>query len=76
MWFSLAFVFFQVDEVPYCLARAKEFERLRATILNTAVFERRMGTEDGKFQLNKSWQLVSFLRNLGIICFYPHTNVY
>ncbi|XP_022088563.1 uncharacterized protein LOC110978130 isoform X2 [Acanthaster planci] len=47
-----------VEEVPHCLAHAKEFKRLRATILNIAVFERLMSTEEGKFELIKSWQLL------------------
>ncbi|XP_038072011.1 uncharacterized protein LOC119740704 [Patiria miniata] len=47
-----------VEEVPYLLAQAKEFKRLRATILNVAVFERLMSTEEGTFQLIKSWQLL------------------
>ncbi|XP_038058559.1 uncharacterized protein LOC119729838 [Patiria miniata] len=47
-----------VEEVPYCLSQAKEFKRLRATILNVAVFERLMSTEEGKFELIKSWQLL------------------
>ncbi|XP_022091330.1 uncharacterized protein LOC110979639 [Acanthaster planci] len=47
-----------VEEVPHLLAHAKEFKRLQATILNVAVFERLMSTEEGKFQLIKSWQLL------------------
>ncbi|XP_072041437.1 TPR repeat-containing protein DDB_G0287407-like, partial [Amphiura filiformis] len=47
-----------VDEVPYLLAEAGELERLKATILNIDVFQRLMKTEDGKFQLMKSWQLL------------------
>ena len=49
----------QVDEMPYLLAEAGEMKKLRAIVLNVAVFSRLMSTDEGKFQLIKSWQLVS-----------------
>ena len=49
----------QVDEMPYLLAEAGEMKRLRAVVLNVAVFRRLMNTDEGKYQLIKSWQLVS-----------------
>ena len=55
---TVFFFFIQVDEVPYLLAKADAMDRLKATILNIAVFQRLMKTEDGKYQLIKSWQLV------------------
>ncbi|XP_071484949.1 uncharacterized protein [Diadema antillarum] len=46
------------DEVPFLLAQAGELTRLRGTILNIEVFQRLMSTEEGKFQLIKSWRLL------------------
>ncbi|XP_072040846.1 uncharacterized protein [Amphiura filiformis] len=47
-----------VDEVPYLLAKAGDMKRLRATVLNIAVFRRLMNSDEGKYQLIKSWQLL------------------
>ena len=58
LYYTVFFFLIQVDEVPYLLAKADAMDRLKATILNIAVFQRLMKTEDGKYQLIKSWQLV------------------
>ncbi|XP_072039857.1 uncharacterized protein [Amphiura filiformis] len=47
-----------VDEMPFLLGQAGELTRLKATILNIAVFQRLMKTEEGKYQLIKSWHLL------------------
>ncbi|XP_071959589.1 uncharacterized protein [Antedon mediterranea] len=46
------------EEVPFLFSQAGDLRRLRATILNIAVFQRMMATEEGKFELIKAWQLL------------------
>ncbi|XP_077992057.1 uncharacterized protein LOC144446177 [Glandiceps talaboti] len=47
-----------VDELPFLLAQAKGLARLRSTITDLDVFRRLMKTEEGKFDLIKSWKLL------------------
>ncbi|XP_033745872.1 LOW QUALITY PROTEIN: uncharacterized protein LOC117331312 [Pecten maximus] len=47
-----------VDELPFLLGKAGELERLKETISDLKVFSRLARTEDGKFELTKSWQLL------------------
>ncbi len=56
--FVICWIPLQVDEMPFLLAQAGELKQLKATILNIAVFQRLMATEEGKYQLIKSWHLV------------------
>ncbi|XP_033109971.1 uncharacterized protein LOC117111194 [Anneissia japonica] len=46
------------EELPFLLSQAGDLKRLRATILNVAVFQKMMATEEGKFELIKAWQLL------------------
>ncbi|XP_033109970.1 uncharacterized protein LOC117111193 [Anneissia japonica] len=46
------------EEVPFLLSQAGDLKRLRATILNVAVFQKMMATEEGKFEMIKAWQLL------------------
>ena len=50
-----------MDELPFLLANAGELEQLKETISDLNVFHRLVKTEDGKFDLMKSWQLVCLL---------------
>ncbi|KAJ8300745.1 hypothetical protein KUTeg_022264 [Tegillarca granosa] len=47
-----------VDELPFLLARAGDLERLRKTISNLDVFKIMVKSEDGMFELIKSWKLL------------------
>ncbi|KAL5013818.1 hypothetical protein ScPMuIL_008088 [Solemya velum] len=47
-----------VDELPFLLAKAGELIQLRQTISNLDVFSRLVRSEEGKFDLIKSWNLL------------------
>ncbi|XP_060078987.1 uncharacterized protein LOC132558436 [Ylistrum balloti] len=47
-----------VDELPFLLGKAGELEQLKETISDLQVFSRLAKTEDGKFELIKSWQML------------------
>lgn len=50
-----------MDELPFLLAKAGELERLKAAISDLSVFQRMSQEEDRKFELIKSWQIVSLV---------------
>ena len=52
------FLFPQVEELPFLLARCQELDRLKKVISDLDVFYRLSESEDGTFELIKAWKTV------------------
>ena len=52
---------YQAEELPYLLQKCGDLDKLKTVISDVDIFTLLSKTEDGRFELIKAWQLVSYL---------------